>query len=366
MKKSFKYRIKSSKSITQKFQNILNLCRNLYNLALEERINSYKRSKRSISLYDQDKQLPALKNINPEYKKVYGQVLQNVLKRLDKAYQNFFRRIKNGTGKPGFPRFKSHNRYDSFTYPQSGWKLNGNKLILSKIGTFKIILHRFIQGTIKTVTIKKSPSNKWYIIFSCDNVPNKILPKTNQSIGIDVGCIAFITDHKGNKISNPKFFKQSQDILKKRQQILARKKKGSNRRKKARILVAKIYEKIFNQRKDFHFKTAKKFITLYDNIFIEKMKAWNSFRSLNRSMRDVAWFHFFNILSFKAEEAGRTIIEVPCKDTSQMCSSCHKLVPKDLSVRIHNCPHCNLSIDRDHNAALNIYRLGASLLQNLS
>ncbi|TKJ46169.1 transposase, partial [Candidatus Aerophobetes bacterium Ae_b3b] len=138
-------------------------------------------------------------------------------------------------------------------------------------------------------------------------------------------------------------------------------KKGSSRRNKMRIMVAKAHEKIFNQRRDFHFKIARKLLQANDTIYIENMNHFKSFRALNRSMRDVAWFNFFNILLFKAEEAEKEVVKVPAKNTSQKCSNCQKLVPKELSCRIHNCPHCGLSIDRDTNAARNVLRLGQSL-----
>jgi len=300
-----------------------------------------------------------VKKTNPEYKQVNSQALQDVVERLNKAYQGFFRRVKNKE-KAGFPRFKGQNRYDSFTLKQTGWKLQENQLTIQKIGTFKIILHRPLEGDIKTITIRKDLTNKWFVCFSCDNVPQKLFPKTNKEIGIDVGCESFLTDSNGQKIDNPRFFKKSQDILKMRQQRLSQKVKGSNRRNKIRLLVAKIHQKISNQRKDFHFKVANKLIKENDRIYIEKLKNWKTFRNLNRSMRDVAWFQFFNILHFKAEEAGRGVIEVPAKNTSQLCSKCGRIVEKDLSVRVHKCS-CGLEIDRDWNAALNILRAGAAL-----
>ena len=359
MKKTFKYRTKLNQKTLEKAENWLSLCRQLYNDYLEQRIIAYKTEKKSISCYDQIKQLPQLKKTNPEYKQVNSQALQDVVERLNKAYQGFFRRVKNKE-KAGFPRFKGQNRYDSFTLKQTGWKLQENQLTIQKIGTFKIILHRPLEGDIKTITIRKDLTNKWFVCFSCDNVPQKLFPKTNKEIGIDVGCESFLTDSNGQKIDNPRFFKKSQDILKMRQQRLSQKVKGSNRRNKIRLLVAKIHQKISNQRKDFHFKVANKLIKENDRIYIEKLKNWKTFRNLNRSMRDVAWFQFFNILHFKAEEAGRGVIEVPAKNTSQLCSKCGRIVEKDLSVRVHKCS-CGLEIDRDWNAALNILRAGAAL-----
>jgi len=222
-------------------------------------------------------------------------------------------------------------------------------------------LSRPIQGIIKTITIKRISSAKWYILFACDEVPKKLLKKTSKEIALDMGCISFATDSNGNKIKNPKFFKQAQKLLKMRQQRLSRRKrKSSNGRRRAKVLLAKTHEKIYNQRRDFHFKLANELVKNNDIIYIEKMKAWNSFRTLNKSMRDASWFQFFNIIKSKAEEAGKEIISVPPNNTSQICSQCGKLVKKDLSVRIHKCPSCKIVIDRDYNAAINIMRLGQS------
>jgi len=361
MKKTFKYRIKTNKTTLAKAGEVLELCRQLYNLYLEQRKNAWEKHQKSVSACDQKNQLPALKKDFPEFKQVYSQTLQNVVARIDKSFQNFFRRVKSRE-KPGYPRFKSSNRYDSFTLTyQGGWKLEGDKLTLSKIGVFKVILHRPIEGDIKTVTIRRTSTNKWFVAFSCENVPIKPLPKTGKTIGIDVGCESFLTDSDGRKINNPRFLKHSQDILTKRQQKSSRRKKGSNGRKKAKLLVAKTYEHISNQRKDFHFKVANQLFKENDTIYIEKLNNWKTFRSLNKSMRDVSWFNFFNILRFKAEEAEKEVIEVNPKGTSQRCSFCGNEVPKDLSVRIHSCPLCGLTLDRDINAAINILRLGASL-----
>jgi len=360
MKKSFQYRLCANLQTFQRADRWLNLCRNLYNTALKQRITIYRQNKGSISCYSQINQLPELKGAFPEYREVGSQVLQEVLERLDKAYRGFFSRVKNGD-KPGFPRFKGRNRYDSFTLKQAGWRLDGKYLYISNIGRFKLRLSRPIEGDIKTVTIRRTSTGKWFACFSCDNIPERPLPKTGKAVGIDVGCQSFLTTSAGEKVENPRFFKRSQDTLKMRQQRLSRRKKGSKRRQKAKVIVARAHEKIYNQRRDFHFKTANWLIAGYDTICIEGMNSWNSNTSLNRSMRDVAWFGFFDILRFKAEEAGREVVEVPAKDTSQLCSQCGARVLKDLSVRIHSCPSCGLTIDRDFNAALNILGLGHSL-----
>jgi putative transposase len=357
VKKCFKYRIYAGTQTIQNAINWLNLCRNLYNAALEQRITAYKSHRRSVSKFEQMHQLVELKQTFPEYALVDAQVLEDVIKRLAFAYDSFFRRVKNGD-KPGYPRFKGFNRYDSFTLRRTGWKLEGNRVLIRNVGIFKLKLSRPIEGDIKTVTLRRALSGKWFVTFSCDNVPLNPLPKTNKAVGVDVGCESFLTTSEGEKIGNPRFFKLAQASLAKRQQRLSGRIKGSNRRNKARILVAKAHEKIRNQRHDFHFKTANYLLKEYDTIYIEGMPSWNSWRSMNRSMRDVAWFGFFDILKGKAEEADREIIAVPAKDTTQLCSGCGARVPKDLSIRIHSCSHCGLTIDRDLNAALNILKVG--------
>lgn len=360
-RKSFKYRIEANSQTIEKAEGWLSLCRQLYNAALEQRITAYRHNHQCVSFFAQKRELPEIKRAFPEYKEVGSQVFQDVLERLDKAYQGFFNRLRNHNSKAGFPRFKGKNRYDSFTLTQANWKLDGKYLTLRKVGVFKLRLSRPIEGTIKTVTIRRTPAGKWFATFSCDDVPFKPLPPTNKAVGIDVGLEFFLTTSDGMKIDNPRFFKRSRDILAMRQQRLARRVKGSNRRGKARVLVAKAHEKISNQRRDFHFKVANQLVKFYDTICIEQMDAWDSTTALNKSMRDAAWFGFFEVLRWKAEEAARTVIEVPAKDTSQLCSRCGTRVPKDLSIRIHSCPSCGLSINRDINAALNILRLGQSL-----
>ena len=361
MKKTFKYRIKLGKETEDNMNIWLGLCCDLYNTALEQKINLWKKEKKSISYFDQKKQLPKLKKDFPEFKQVGSQVLQDVIIRLDRSYQAFFRRVKKGET-PGFPRFRGKDRYDSFTLTQAGWKFVDEKhMEIKNIGRFRVSLHRPIEGDVKTVTVKRTFSGKWYILFSCDNVPKRLLPKTNNKIGIDVGCESFLTTSNGEKIGNPRFLNKSQELLCERQRKLSLKKKGSNRRKKAKIMLAKIHEKIYNQRRNFHFKVALDLVRNNDIICIEKMNSCKTFRSLNRSMRDVAWFAFFDTLNFKAEEAGRLVVKVPSKITSQMCSQCGELVPKDLRVRTHSCTHCGLIMDRDVNAAKNILRLGTSL-----
>ena len=333
-------------------------CCFVYNYILDKRIE--KRQSR----FDAQALLPKMKTRWSELKTINSQTLQDVNKRIDEAFKLFFQRVKAKKEKAGFPRFRGIDRYDSFTLKQTGYKLENSKLIIKNIGIFKLRLHRQIQGNIKTITIKRSLTNKWHVCFSCDNIPTKPLKSNlkSNSIGIDLGIKSFLTNSDSDKVANPKYLKASQDILAIRQQKLSRSKKYSNKRIQKRLLVAKMHEKIQNQRLDFLHKLSRSYINTYDIICHEdlniKSMLKNNYKIMNKSISDVAWRSFINMLTYKAEEAGKLTIKVNPKYTSQMCSQCNKLVPKKLSERIHSCPHCGLTLDRDHNAAINIHKLG--------
>ncbi|HTK81389.1 MAG TPA: RNA-guided endonuclease TnpB family protein, partial [Bacteroidota bacterium] len=313
----------------------LELCRTLYNLGLEQRIMLWSQFRKSVSLYSQQMQLPELKQTFPEFAQVGSQVLQDALERLDRAFQAFFQRRKQG--KSGFPRFKSKDRYDSFTLKQCGWKLVENKyLVIANVGKFKLKLSRPIEGRIKTVTVRRVRTGKWFISFSCDNVPLRQFPETQSVIGIDVGLKHFLVDSDGNVVENPKFLKQSMGTLARRQRSLSRKVKGSHRRQNAKRLVSKLHEKIANQRKDFLHKVSNRYIRSFKTIFIEDLNIDGMIRNgyLSRSIADTSWGMFFEMLRTKAEEAGREITKVKPNGTSQLCSACGEKVPKSLSVRV--------------------------------
>jgi len=365
MKKTYKYRIYANREVLSNADNWLFLCRRLYNTALEQRITIYRQNKGSISCYSQINQLPELKAYFPEYREVGSQVLQEVLERLDKAYKNFFRRVRDGDGKVGFPRFKGSDRYDSFTLKQASWKLDGRYLAIRNVGRFKLKLSRQIAGDIKTVTIRREATGKWYVCFSCDNVLERVLEKSTNSIGIDVGIKSFLVDSEGNKVDNPKYFRQSEKFLCRRQRRLCRRVKGSNRRGKARLLVAKAHEKIKSQRNDFLHKVANQYIAQYGVIFIEDLNIKGMVRNhhLSKSIADSSWSKFFELLSWKAEEAGRTLTRIPrFEPSSKTCSDCGA-INKDLTLNDRQwvCQACGVLHDRDYNAAKNINRVGQTL-----
>lgn len=360
MRKTFLYEARINRKTAENVGQWLETCRTLYNLALDQRISVYRDYQKTLSGYDQANELPELKAAFPEFKAVDAQVLQDVLERLDEAYKAFFRRLKQKNNKAGFPRFKGYSRYDSFTLKQHSWKLEGRYLTIARVGRFKLFLSRPIDGDIKTITVRRAPGGKWLVAFSCDNVPEKKLPASDKEVGIDVGIRCFCVDSDGGILENPAFFRKSEKLLRCRQRAIARKKKGSKRRAKARVLVAKTHAKISNQRRDFLHKVANAYVIGYGMISVEDLKIRNMVqnRHLAKSIADSSWGKFFELLSYKAGEAGRTVIKVAPQNTSQMCSQCGEKVPKSLSVRTHRCPFCGLTIDRDLNASLNILRAG--------
>ena len=365
MKKTFKYRLLGNKQTFANADEWLLLCQRLYNVALEQRIAIYRQNKGSISCYSQINQLPELREAFPEYQKVGSQVLQDVIERLDKAYKAFFRRVNNGGGKAGFPRFRSRDRYDSFTLKQAGWKLDGRYLTIRNVGRFKLRLSRPIEGDIKTVTIHRESTGKWYVCFSCDKVPERKLEPSVKVVGIDVGVKSFSVDSDAHREFNPAYFRHIEKKLRARQRTLSRRVKGSHGRRKARLLVAKSHEKVANQRNHFLHGIANHYITNYGMIYIEDLniKGMSKNHHLAKSISDASWGKFFEMLNCKAEEAGRVVIKVPrFEPTSKTCSECGAINQRlTLSDRQWVCKSCGVLHDRDYNAAKNIRRVGQTL-----
>ncbi len=358
MRKAYRYRLYPSKSQVTLLERTLEICRWIYNDTLALRKSAWEQEQHSISLYETNKILTQWKKERPDLNRVHSQVLQNVQMRVDLAFKAFFRRVKAGEN-PGYPRFKGKGRYDSITYKQSGFKLEGDRLHLSKIGDVKIVLHRPVEGTIKTLTIRRSATGKWYACFSveCDPSP---LPQKETVVGIDVGLESFATLSNGEKIENPRFFRTDEKALAKAQRKLSKAEKGTPERKKARKIVAHTHERIANRRLNFAHQTSRKVVDRFGTIVFEDLNITTMQKNhhLAKSIADVAWNVFITITGSKAEEAGSRVILVNPRNTSQMCSRCGMIVAKTLSDRVHSCPHCGLVMDRDQNAAINIMRLG--------
>ena len=360
MRKSFQFRINPTKKQEKLLLNTLEQCRRLYNHLLEQRKTSWETEKKGLSLYDQQATFPILKERVPELRDVHSQVLQNVAVRIDLAFKAFFRRVKQGID-PGYPRFRGYGRYDSFTYPQSGYRVNEKSVSISKVGKVKTIFHRPVEGCIKTCTVRRTATGKWFVSFSCE-VDKTILPVNEFSIGLDAGLMSFVTLSDGTKIDNPHFFKTEETHLAKAQRRMSKQAKGTKKRHKARKVVARVHERITNKRKDFTHQISRKLVNTYGTIVVEDLSIndmqKDNFRCINKGIADVAWRNFFDMLTFKAESAGRTVVRVNPAYTSQTCSRCGYRQKLKLSNRTFQCPCCSLSLDRDHNAAINIHGLG--------
>jgi putative transposase len=365
--KAYKYKLKPTPAQERALEDILWQCRRLYNTALEQRITAYRRCGITLTCYQQQAELPDLKAAFPEYGAIHSQVLQDVLSRLDKTYQAFFRRVKAGQT-PGFPRYQGRNRWHSFTYKQfgNGARLEGSPdngfLVFSKIGRIAVRWSRPLEGTPKTVTISRE-ADGWYVCFACADVPLQPLRKTGQETGIDLGIESFATLADGTMIHNPRCYRKAERRLKTAQRKVARRTKGSNRRRNAVQLLARAHQTVQRQRRDFQHKTALALVRQYDAIYYEDLQTANMLKNhhLANSIQDAGWSQFLSILNATAAWAGRRVVAVPPAYTSQTCSGCGVIVAKGLSVRWHSCPDCGTSLHRDHNAAKNIARAGQAL-----
>jgi putative transposase len=366
VRKTFRYKLYPTPEQARALETVLYRCRTLYNVALEERQTAWERCGVAVTYYQQKAALPDLKTGCSEYAEVHSQALQDVLLRLDRTFQAFFRRLKAGE-KPGYPRFQGRNPYHSITYPQygNGAVLDGSVLSLSKIGRMPIRLYRPLEGVPKTVTISRE-ADGWYACISCAEVPAQPLPPTDQETGIDVGLKVFLVTAQGVVFDPPRYYRKAERYLAKCAKCakcVARRQKGSHRRRKAVVLLAKAHQDVRRQRADFHHTTALALVRANHTIYLEDLQVRNLARNhaLAKSISDAGWAQFRAILAAKAAWAGRRVIAVNPASTSQECSGCGALVQKSLSVRTHVCPSCELILDRDENAARNIQWVGRAL-----
>lgn len=323
-------------------------CR-LYNAALQERRDAWHINRESINYYDQCRQLTEIRAAG-DTGIVNARCAQDILRRVDQTFKSFFARVRRKV-KAGFPRFKSHTCFDSFTYPSygDGCKMIDSKLRLQGIGLVKVKLHRPIDGKIKTVTVKRE-AGRWYACF-CVECEAQPLPACSESIGIDVGLLSFATLSDGTQIDNPRYYREAQKKLRVAQRKVARRKKGAHRRRKAIQLLQRAHAHIRHQRADFHHKISRWLVDNYGMIAIESLNIKGLASGiLAKSVSDAGWGYFLNMIAYKAENAGRQLVKVNPSGTSQTCT-CGAHTPKTLSQRWHECGSCGLSRGRDHVSA---------------
>jgi len=382
------FRIYPTKKQVLILDSWIDLHRELYNATLQERRDAYQKCGVSLSYRDQQNELPEVKRVRPDLIPLGSHALQETVRRIDRAFQAFFRRLRHGE-KPGFPRFKGKERFDSFTYPDpAGWKIleqtnHKGRLHISNIGGIQMRGKPRValqEGEPRTLTIRRK-NEKWYAVISVRYDKNQLRRESPvdscRFIGLDAGCTALVYPSEGEPIENPKMLGTVLSDLKKAQKSLSRKQKGSHSRLRARKQVTRIHEQVSNQRRDFLHKLSASLVSKYNFISIENLKLKNMTGSargtkenpgrnvkqksgLNRSILDAGIGLFFSMLESKAEEAGIRLEKVDPRGTSQRCSQCGEIVHKTLAERVHDCPFCGFVAHRDHNAAINILNLGLS------
>lgn len=353
MKRIVLFKLINSRS--SKIEEGLEISRVLYNLALEQRITTWNQQRKTLSFYNQCKDFTVFRREFPEKFPLPVTCYRlTALKRVHENFQRFFRQKK------GFPRFKGKGRFSTLVFDRTGWKIRGNKLIIPTLGRFTIRGNNpYPQGKFLGIRLIKKPSGWWlHLILEIGKSP--AVKPTKKIVGIDVGLkkFAFLSD--GSSVNNPRFLRKSEKKLVELQRILSRKKKGSNARKRAKESVARFHEKIANQRKEFCHQVSRNLVNNYKGFALEKLnvkgmvEGEKSDKRINKSIMDAAWGQFARYLTYKAEGAGKPVVFVNPRGTTQLCSGCGNKVPKTLRDRVHECSACGLIMDRDLNAALNI------------
>jgi putative transposase len=362
--------------------------RELYNAALQERRDAWRLRTTTVAYGDQSAQLKEIRRIRPDVAAWSFSSQQATLRRLNRAFAGFFRRVRAGET-PGYPRFKPAHRFDSVEWPEDGdgcrWQPDTRRVYLQGIGQVKVSVHRQVEGRVKTIQVRRH-GRRWMLVLSCDNVPTRPLEPTHAAVGIDVGIASFATLSDGKHVPNPDFGRIAAAKLGAAQRVLARKQRGSSNRQRAKETLAARHRKVANQRRNFHYHAARALVARYDLLVVEDLKIRNLVRrpaprpdpgrpggflsnraaiktGLNRSIHDVGWAQFVSILRAKAEEAGRVVIDVDAKHTSDRCEACgHTAKENRASQAVFYCRRCGHTVDADEHAARNVLRAGLARL----
>lgn len=359
MNRNFKYRLYLNRAQATALDRVLEIQRQLYNAALEERREAWRRRRVSLNYYDQANQLKDMRAMDEEMAWLNYSSCQQTLRKLDKAFQAFFRRGRAGDT-PGYPRFKSRQRFTTVEYRWGdGVRLKGKRLYLQNVGEVKVKWHRDIPSaaTIACVYLKRD-GTAWDAVFSLE-LPDAVpVSHPGPAVGLDVGLNSLVALSDGRIVENPRWYRSTEVKLAQAQRILSRRKKFSGRWRKAARNVATVHHQVANQRLDFQHKLSRQLADTYRLIAVEDLNVAGLARSrLAKSVHDAGWSQLVTLLAYKAANAGSQVVIVDPRLTSQVCSGCGGLVPKDLSVRVHVCSECGLVLDRDINAARNILKL---------
>jgi putative transposase len=357
--KTFEFKIRQNRIFEAACLKTLDDARAVYNAALEQRISLYRYAGKSISYVEQSRELTAAREL-PEVKACLRSIQQDALERLDEAFKAFFKRAAKGQA--GFPRFKGRDRFHTFSQKIEAVRacpLKGDKLTVPGVGSCRVRLSRPIEGRVKQLRITRR-ADGWFALLVCEMERPKALPKTGQSVGVDVGLKSFATLSTGEAIENPRHLKKAERKLKREQRRLSRKKRGSLNRQKARNKVALRHLKVSRSRKDFHHKVSRRLVDRFDKVAVEQLNIRGMVKNhhLAKAISDVAWGNFQLILASKAASAGREFVKVPARYTSQTCSRCGHRQQMPLALRTYECGACGFVCCRDVNAAHNLDRAG--------
>jgi putative transposase len=368
---------------TQALLRQLDYQRELYNAALEEHVGAWKWERRSVTYVDQCRNLTGLSDLRPEVTASGVTLCRGTLKRLDRAFTAFYRRTKSGET-PGFPRFKSARRFDSLQWEDtSGWKVkvDSRRLYLLGIGDVKANYHRSLEGTPKAITVKRE-GTKWWLSVRCVDVPAMPLDPTGREVGVDLGVVNLVATSDGERIEGEHFGSRARDQLAQAQRKLSTKQRGSNRRRRQVEEVARLHRRVANQRGNAAHQLSRQLVNDYDLIVLEDLAITNMVRAprakpdpdapgaylpngaaskagLNHSIHDAGWGTLALLLSYKAESAGRIVVTVDPRYTSQTCAECgHVEAGNRVSQAVFRCLSCEHVAHADVNAARNILRAG--------
>jgi putative transposase len=363
MNLSYKYRIDPSASQARILEEQLNMCRFTYNTLLRHCYDERRAGRGTPTHESLTYHLPGMKAGTPELGGVFSQVLQNVAKRVRLGFEGYWARRRAGL-RADMPHFRRVRDYSSLTYPQFGFKLEGSTLRLSKIGDLRLRLHRPVEGRVKTLTISRSPSGKWFAVFA-STVEARPIPGREKAVGVDFGLNSLVALSDGTLIEAPRSYRKSEAKLMKLHRRVSRRCMDSNNRGKARVQLAAQYERVANQRRDFAYKTARSIVNKYEKVVVEDLKIeyMRRNRHLSKSIGDAGWGLLGDALTYMASLSEGVMASVDPRYTSQLCSGCGKLVPKTLGERVHRCPYCGLVLDRDVNAARVILRKGIGMVR---
>jgi putative transposase len=388
VRRAYKFRLRPTARQHVALGRCLASHRELYNAALQERRDAWRLSKTAVRYGDQSAQLKQIREVRPDVAVWSFSSQQATLRRLNRAFAGFFRRLKAGET-PGYPRFRSAQRFNSVEWPKDGdgcrWQPSARRVYLQGIGQVKVTVHCQVEGQVKTIQVRRE-GRRWMLVLSCDQVPTRPLEPTEAAVGVDVGVASFATTSDGQRLPNPGYGRAAAARLATAQQALARKRRGSNNRQRARETLAARHRRIANQRRSFHHHAARALVARYDLLVVEDLRIRNMVRrpaprpdpdqpgrflpnraaakaGLHRSIHDAGWAQFVSILRAKAEEAGRVVIDVDARHTSDRCEACGHIAKENrVSQVVFSCRGCGHTANADEHAARNILRAGLAHL----